>query len=390
MNLPKDAGVSLSECLEITHKSVNTEPAKNNRQGKSWPIHNPFPEGDGTRRRNAMKLASLRHGRDGKLLVVRQDLTKAASAEHIAPTMQAALDNWAAVRPKLEQLSKDLHSGKTSAFAFDPAKCASPLPRAYQWMDGSAYVNHVELMRKSRGADMPVNFLTDPLMYQGGSDAFLGPCEDIRAETEDWGIDFEAEIAVITDDVPMGTPSSDAGRHIQLLMLVNDVSLRHLAMPELAKGFGFVQSKPSSAFSPVAVTPDELGGVWKDYKVHRPVLTHFNDLIFGFPDASVDMAFNFATLVAHAARTRPLGAGSIIGSGTVSNKDRSRGASCIVELRTLEKLNGGESKTPFMKFGDRVKIEMLDAEGKSIFGAIEQTVKPYQYQAAGKKTKAAE
>jgi fumarylacetoacetate (FAA) hydrolase len=324
-----------------------------------------------------MKLASLKDGRDGRLVVVSKDMRLAAAAEHIAPTLQAALDNWAVAGPKLEKLSRDLHDG-AAGFAFDPAKCASPLPRAYQWADGSAYVNHVELVRKSRGVEMPASFWTDPLMYQGGSDAFLGPREDILMESEEWGIDFEAEVAVITDDVPMGTPAADAGKHIQLLMLVNDVSLRYLAMPEIAKGFGFFQSKPSSAFSPVAVTPDELGAAWKDCKVHLPLLTEYNGDKFGHPDAGVDMVFNFATLVAHAAKTRPLCAGAIIGSGTVSNKDRSVGSSCIVERRLLEKMNSGESKTPFMKFDDRVKMEMLDAQGRSIFGAIEQTVKPYK------------
>jgi len=324
-----------------------------------------------------MKLASLKHGRDGKLIVVSKDLTKACSADHIAPTLQAALDNWAVAKPKLEELSKSLHDG-ASSFSFDPTKCASPLPRAYQWADGSAYVNHVELVRKSRGVEMPESFWTDPLMYQGGSDTFLGPREDIQLENEEWGIDFEAEVAVITDDVPMGVPAADAGKHIQLLMLVNDVSLRYLAMPEIAKGFGFFQSKPSSAFSPVAVTPDELGDAWQDYKIHLPLLTEYNGNKFGHPNAGVDMVFNFATLAAHAAKTRPLSAGTIIGSGTVSNKDRSVGSSCIVERRLLEKMNSGESTTPFMKFGDRVKMEMLDAQGHSIFGTIEQTVRQYR------------
>ncbi len=325
-----------------------------------------------------MKLASIKHGRDGKLVVVSNDLKLAASADHIAPTLQAALDDWAVAKPKLEKLSNDLNDG-AAGFSFDPTKCASPLPRAYQWADGSAYVNHVELVRKSRGAEMPASFWTDPLMYQGGSDAFLGPREDIVLESEEWGIDFEAEVAVITDDVPMGIPAADAGKHIQLLMLVNDVSLRYLAMGELAKGFGFLQSKPSSAFSPVAVTPDELGGAWRECKVHLPLLSALNGTGFGHPNAGVDMVFNFATLVAHAAKTRPLCTGTIIGSGTVSNKDSSVGSSCIVERRLLEKLNGGESKTPFMKFGDRIKIEMQDTQGRSIFGAIEQTVKPYKY-----------
>lgn len=325
-----------------------------------------------------MKLASLKHGRDGRLIVVSKDLTKAAHADHIAPTLQAALDDWVAAKPKLEKLARDLEDGAAS-FVFDPKKCASPLPRAYQWLDGSAYVNHVELVRKSRGVEMPESFWTDPLMYQGGSDAFLGPYDDIPLPAEDQGIDFEAEVAVITDDTPMGVSAEDAAKHIQLILLVNDVSLRYVAMPELAKGFGFVQSKPSSAFSPVCVTPEELGAAWKDSKVHLPLVTHFNGREFGHPDAGTDMVFNFATLIAHAARTRPLSAGTIIGSGTVSNKNPAVGSSCIVERRILEKLNTGESKTPFMKFGDSVKIEMKDAHGKSIFGAIEQTVKQYTY-----------
>jgi len=325
-----------------------------------------------------MKLASLKHRRDGRLIVVSKDLGRAAEAAHIAPTLQAALDDWAVISPKLQQLSDDLHAGKAPSFAFDPKACASPLPRAYQWADGSTYVNHVELVRKSRGVDMPESFWTDPLMYQGGSDAFLGPHDDIPLEREDWGIDFEAEIAVVTDDVPMGASSAAAAKYIQLLMLVNDVSLRYLAMPELQKGFGFFQSKPSSAFSPVAVTPDELGDAWKGGKAHLPIVSHLNGQLFGKPEAGEDMVFDFPTLVAHAARTRPLSAGSIIGSGTVSNKDRSRGSSCIVEKRILEKIEGGASATEFMKFGDTVRIEMKDKQGASIFGAIEQKVVAYK------------
>jgi fumarylacetoacetate (FAA) hydrolase len=258
----------------------------------------------------------------------------------------------------------------------------SPLPRAYQWADGSAYVNHVELVRKARGAEMPPSFWTDPLMYQGGSDSFLGPHDDILMGDESWGIDFEGEVAVITDDTPMGVSAEDAGKHIQLLMLVNDVSLRGLIPKELEKGFGFFQSKPSSAFSPVAVTPDELGPAWQDYKVHLPLRSTLNSSEFGHPDAGIDMVFNFATLVAHAAKTRPLVAGTIVGSGTVSNKNHAVGSSCIVERRLLEKINSGESTTPFMKFGDRIKIEMTDKHGQSVFGAIEQTVKQYKYKAA--------
>lgn len=331
-----------------------------------------------------MKLASLNNGRDGKLVVVSSDLKKAASAEKIAPTLQAALDEWARTRPMLEQLSRDLENGRTASIAFNPSHCASPLPRSYQWADGSAYVNHVELVRKARGAEMPPSFWTDPLMYQGGSDSFLAPTEDIRFENEEGGIDFEAEVAVITDDVPMGTTAKAAGKHIRLLMLVNDVTLRYVAQNELQKGFGFFQSKPSSAFSPLAVTPDELGDAWKDGKVHLPLVTHWNGKKFGEPDCGVDMVFDFPQLIAHAAKTRPLCAGTIIGSGTVSNKDRSKGHSCIVEKRMLEKVEGGESKTPFMKFGDTVKIEMFGKDGRSIFGAIEQKVSRYEMVLPGK------
>ncbi len=330
-----------------------------------------------------MKLASLKHGRDGKLVVVNTALTQCAPATHIAPTLQAALDDWEKTRPLLQQLSHDLEQGRAKeASPFYPKLCASPLPRAYQWADGSAYVNHIELVRKARGAEMPPEFWTDPLMYQGGSDSFLSPTEDIVFADEKGGIDFEGEVAVITGDVPMATPAEDAAQYIKLVMLVNDVTLRAVAQPELAKGFGFFQSKPSSAFSPVCVTPDELGDKWKDAKVHLPLYAHWNGQKFGSPDAGTDMIFNFAQLIAHAAKTRPLVAGTIIGSGTISNKDRSSGHVCIVEKRMLEKVETGESKTPFMKFGDTIKIEMLDAQGKSIFGAIEQKVAPYKYEAA--------
>lgn len=335
-----------------------------------------------------MKLASYKHGRDGRLMVVNSDLTKATSAEKIAPTLQYALENWANCHLPLEQLAKDLDTGRAAPLPFDPEKCASPLPRAYQWADGSAYVNHVELVRKARGAEMPPSFWTDPLMYQGGSDSFLGPRDDIAFADESWGIDFEGEVAVITDDVPMGTTAADAGAHIKLVMLVNDVTLRYIAQPELAKGFGFLQSKPSSAFSPVAVTPKALGDAWRDHKLHLPLVTHWNGQKFGEPDAGVDMVFDFAQLIAHAARTRPLCAGTIIGSGTVSNLDRSKGHSCIVEKRMLEKVEHGESKTPFMKFGDTVRIEMLDRHEKSVFGAIEQRVAAYSYLSAEERKQA--
>ena len=333
-----------------------------------------------------MKLASLRSGRDGKLVVVSRDLTRYVPAGDIAQTMQAALDNWREARPKLEALANELDAG-TAGEPFDESACASPLPRAYQWADGSAYVNHVELVRKARGAEMPETFWTDPLMYQGGSDSFLGPRDDIPVAEESFGIDLEGEIAVVTDDVPMGVSAAEAAGHIQLLMLVNDVSLRGLIPAELAKGFGFFQSKPSSAFSPVAVTPDELGDAWRDHKVHLPLLSAVNGEPFGKPDAGVDMTFDFGELVAHAAKTRPLVSGTIIGSGTVSNKldggpgkpisEGGVGYSCIAEIRTIETIQSGTPVTSFLRYGDRVRIEMLDADGKSIFGAIDQAVVQY-------------
>jgi fumarylacetoacetate (FAA) hydrolase len=337
-----------------------------------------------------MKLASLKHGRDGKLVVVSKDMTQCAPADKVAQTMQAALDDWTNVQPKLLQISHDLDQGRAKdSMPFYPKLAASPLPRAFQWADGSAYVNHVELVRKARGAEMPQEFWTDPLMYQGGSDSFLAPTEDIVFPDDKGGIDFEGEVAVITGDVPMATPAEDAAQYIKLIMLVNDVTLRMVAQPELAKGFGFFQSKPSSAFSPVAITPDELGDKWKDTKVHLPLHAYWNGAKFGSPDAGTDMVFNFAQLIAHAAKTRPLVAGTIIGSGTISNKDRSSGHVCIVEKRMLEKVETGESKTPFMKFGDTIKIEMLDAQGKSIFGAIEQKVSQYTYAASASRKVAA-
>jgi len=333
-----------------------------------------------------MKLASLKDGRDGRLVVVSRDLSRYLDASKIAPTMQAALDDWSKVVPQLHKLAKNLESAGQGA-PFDQAECDSPLPRAYHWADGSAYVNHVELVRKARGAEMPETFWTDPLMYQGGSDSFLGPRDDIPVGDEAWGIDFEAEVAVVTGDVPMGVSAVDAGNYIQLIMIVNDVSLRGLIPGELAKGFGFFQSKPSSAFSPVAVTPDELGSAWKDNKLHLPLLSTLNESAFGKPEAGVDMTFDFAQLIAHAAKTRPLIAGSIIGSGTVSNKldggpgkpvaEGGVGYSCIAEIRMIETIESGSPQTAFMKFGDRVRIEMNDAEGASIFGTIEQTVVRY-------------
>ncbi len=335
-----------------------------------------------------MKLASLKSGRDGKLVVVSKDLTRYTDAGRIAPTLQAALDNWAATEPQLQTLAQSLEVGAVPVERFHERECASPLPRAFQWADGSAYVNHVELVRKARGAEMPKTFWTDPLMYQGGSDAFLGPRDDIEMKNDhDWGIDMEAEIAVIVDDVPMGATPETAVNKIRLIMLVNDVSLRGLIPGELAKGFGFFQSKPSSAFSPVAVTPDELGDAWRDGKLHLPMLVGLNGAPFGRANAGVDMTFNFGQIIAHAAKTRPLGAGAIIGSGTVSNKlndgpgkpiaEGGAGYSCIAEIRMIETIEDGAPKTPFMKYGDNVTIEMKDAQGSSIFGRIAQTVKPY-------------
>ncbi len=322
-----------------------------------------------------MKLASLKGGRDGRLVVVSRDLARCAPAGDIAPTLQAALDEWPRAAPPLAALAAKLEAGTAATSqAFDPRGCAAPLPRAHHWVDGSAYVNHVELVRKARGAAMPASFWTDPLVYQGGADDLLGPTDDAFFASEEFGIDLEAEVAVIVDDVPMGTAPEAAAGHIRLLALVNDWSLRNLIPGELAKGFGFYQSKPATAFSPVAVTPDELGGAWRDGKVHLPIVSHVNGRPFGAPDAGVDMTFSFPQLIAHAARTRRLGAGAIVGSGTVSNYDRSRGSSCLAEKRTLELLADGKPQTPFLHFGDRVRIEMFDATGNSIFGAIDQRV----------------
>lgn len=323
-----------------------------------------------------MKLATKKNNtRDGELIIVSTDLTQAVSALNITPTLQSALDDWQIFEPRLRERYESLNRGQLfDAFPFDPKKCHSPLPRAYQWADGSAYVNHVELVRKARGASMPDNFWHDPLMYQGGSDKFIGPCDPIIVANEEWGIDFEAEVTIITDDVPMGVSTRDAGKHIKLVMLVNDVSLRNLIPDEIAKGFGFFHSKPSSSFSPIAATLDELGNHWREHKVHLPLISTLNQNKFGEPNCGIDMTFNFAQLVVHAAKTRPLGAGTIIGSGTVSNLDRSKGSSCIAEMRMLEILEQGKPKTSFMHFGDTIRIEMLDLEGNSIFGAIEQKV----------------
>ncbi|PXX47778.1 fumarylacetoacetate hydrolase family protein [Undibacterium pigrum] len=323
-----------------------------------------------------MKLATLKDGsRDGQLLVVARDLKTAAIADGIAPTLQRALDDWNFIQPQLEELYNRLNAGRAAySFEFDPKNCMAPLPRAYQWADGSSYVNHVELVRKARNAEMPDSFWHDPLMYQGGSDDFIGPCDDIVAGSEEWGIDFESEIAIVTGDVPMGVKVQHARDHILLLMLVNDVSLRNLIPAELAKGFGFFQSKPASSFSPVAVTPDELGDAWKDGKVNLALRSSVNGMLVGQPNAGVDMVFSFPQLITHLCKTRNAKAGTIIGSGTVSNKDASKGYSCIAEKRALEMIALGEPVTPYMKFGDSIKIEMLDKNGKSIFGAIDQSV----------------
>lgn len=323
-----------------------------------------------------MKLATLKDGsRDGQLLVVSRDLKTAAIADGIAPSLQRALDDWNFIQPQLEELYNRLNSGRAAySFEFEPKNCMAPLPRAFQWADGSAYVNHVELVRKARSAEMPDSFWHDPLMYQGGSDDFTGPCDDIVMTSEEWGIDFESEIAVVTGDVPMGVKVQHAGDHIRLVMLVNDVSLRNLIPAELAKGFGFFQSKPASSFSPVAVTPDELGEFWKDGKVHLALRSSMNGMLVGQPNAGVDMVFSFPQLITHLCKTRNARAGTIIGSGTVSNKDASKGYSCIAEKRALEMIALGEPVTPYMKFGDSIKIEMLDKNGKSIFGAIDQSV----------------
>lgn len=329
-----------------------------------------------------MKLATLKADgeRDGILVIVSSDLSKFLEVPDIAYTLQEALDDWEDAAPVLQETYEQLNAGELDeeAYEYDAALFHSPLPRAYQWADGSAYVNHVELVRKARGAEMPETFWTDPLMYQGGSDSFIAPTDDIELANTEWGCDFESEIAVITGDVPMGCTAEEALKHIRLIMLVNDVSLRNLIPAELAKGFGFFQSKPASAFSPIAITPDELGNAWKEGKVHLPLISVLNGKEFGRPNAGVDMTFHFGQLIAHVAKTRHLSAGSIIGSGTVSNVDRSTGSSCLAEKRMIETIENGKPSTPFMQYGDTIKIEMLDENGKSIFGTIEQRVVEYQ------------
>lgn len=326
-----------------------------------------------------LKLATLNDGtRDGKLLIVSQDLKKAVSAASVATTMQEAIDNWSNCLPKLQEIAKNLEDNNIqNIIDFTSLNCHSPLPRAYQWIDGSAYLHHVKLVRQARGAEMPDNFWHSPLMYQGGSDYFLGPKDDITIEDLSWGLDFESEVAVITDDVPMGVSVDAAAKHIILIMLVNDISLRNLIPAELAKSFGFFQSKPPSAFSPVAVTPVVLADFWRDSKLHLPLISTLNNEQIGSPNAGVDMHFDFAQLIAHAAKTRPLKAGSIIGSGTISNEDPNNGSSCLAEKRMIEIIKTGEAKTTFMQYDDIIKIEMLDDKQASIFGAIEQKVVPY-------------
>jgi fumarylacetoacetate (FAA) hydrolase len=326
-----------------------------------------------------MKLGSLKEGgRDGTLIVVGRDLKNAVKASGIAPTLQAALDDWSRTAPRLNALSEELNAGRAHGmFALDFAALAAPLPRAYEFVDGSAYLPHVERVRRARGAEVPESFYTDPLMYQATSAGFYGPRDPILAASEDWGIDLEAEVVVVTDDVPMGVTPQAAESHIQLVGLVNDVSLRNLIPGELAKGFGFLQSKPRSALSPVLATPDELGTAWRDAKLHLAMRTWINGTWFGEAEAGVDMQFNFAGLIAHAAKTRPLSAGAIVGSGTIANQDTAKGASCLAEQRTVETLRDGKPSTPFLKFGDVVKIDVTDANGVSLFGAIEQIVTKY-------------
>lgn len=325
-----------------------------------------------------MKLASYKHGRDGVLMIVDRDLQSCCPATGIAATMQAALDNWEDTRLALEARYAELCTGqRTDSEAFETSRCAAPLPRAYHWADGSAYVTHVELVRKARGAELPASFWEDPLIYMGASDAFIGAEDPIEIESEDWGIDFEAEIVVITDDVPAGVSPAQAARHIQLIGLVNDVSLRNLIPAELGKQFGFYQSKPWTSFSPVLVTPDELGDAWDGHRVHLPLRAILNDELIGEPNAGQDMTFDFPTLIAHCAKSRSLMAGTVIGSGTVSNVGSTAGSCCLAEVRCLETIESGSPTTPFMQFGDRIRIEMRDKSGASIFGLIDQQVARY-------------
>ena len=325
-----------------------------------------------------MKLASLKSGRDGELVVVSRDLTRAVAATDIAPTLQAAMDDWARCEPRLQALFNNLQAGWVEGeFAFDTSRAAAPLPRCYHWADGSAYVTHVELVRKARGAELPESFWSDPLICMGASDAFIGANEDVLVESEDWGIDFEAEVVVFTDDVPAGIKAQAARQHIKLIALVNDVSLRNLIPAELAKQFGFYQSKPQTSFTPVAVTPDELGDAWDGAKLHLPMLCTLNGRKVGSPNAGVDMTFDFGQLIQHAAKSRALVAGTVIGSGTVANQGSPDGSCCLAEVRCLETIADGKPSTPFMSFGDRIEIEMQNAAGESVFGKIDQRIKQY-------------
>jgi fumarylacetoacetate (FAA) hydrolase len=326
-----------------------------------------------------MKLGTLKDGtRDGTLIVVARDLGMAVKATRVAPTLQKALDNWARIAPALAKLAAELGAGTAAgAFAFDPKQAAAPLPRAYQWVDGSAYLVHAERVRRSRGAELPQSAYEDPLMYQGGSDTMLGPTDDVVLADEAWGIDFEAEIVAVTDDVPMGASEAECARRIRLLAIVNDVSLRGLIPAELAKGFGFLHGKPSTAFAPAMATPDELGEAWRGGTIHLPLVSTLNGKVVGRPDAGADMQFSLPRLIAHAAKTRALAAGTIVGSGTVANRDEARGCSCIAEIRALETIKNGKPATPFMRFGDTIRIDMADAAGRSIFGAIAQKVVKY-------------
>lgn len=326
-----------------------------------------------------MKLGSLKGmGRDGALVLVNEDLTKIKSVTDVAPTFQSAIENWTTIEPQLMEINRGLNSGVVvGSMRYDPNVMAAPLPRAYQWLDGSAYVNHVELVRRARGASIPDSFWIDPLMYQGGSDNFLGPMDPIYIKDESWGADFEGELAVIVDDVPLGVTPQEALKHIKFLMLLNDISLRNLIPEELGKGFGFVHGKPPTSFAPVAVTVNSLGKYWRDGKLHLPLLVHLNRRKVGWVNAGIDMTFDFPSLVAHAAKTRPLGAGTIIGSGTVSNADQRHGYSCIAEIRMIETINNGSPETPFMQYGDRIELDIQDDEGRSIFGSIDQHVRKW-------------
>ena len=326
-----------------------------------------------------MKLASLKEGgRDGTLIVVNRDMSRAVKVPQIAPTLQVALENWAEMEAALSGVFDRLQQGNVEgAFEFDPKQAAAPLPRSYHWADGSAYVTHVELVRKARGAELPDSFWTDPLMYMGASDVFLGPCDDIPLESEDWGIDFESEVAIFTDDVPAGITPEQAKAHIKLVTIINDVSLRNLIPKELAKQFGFYQSKPHTAFAPVAVTPDELGDAWDGGKIHLPMHSIMNGVKLGSPNAGVDNTFDLPRLISHAAKSRPLMAGTVVGSGTVANVGSKDGSSCISEIRCLETIADGKPTTEFMKFGDRIEIEMFDENGATIFGRIDQIVTRY-------------